>query len=351
MITIYKKVLSILIAVITTFSGVLTSNTPAMEKEVFDLTIDEQTQQICEIIKENSYLDIEKIVTNLPETSNPARIIGKTLNLNTTEFRTKMYEIRDNYLAEGDQVKAFMCYFIGAYMSVFEKCEITLEPKNNEYEFMLKIYYEDGTTEKLYSGTYYNPETGVFHGSSDKGMSDVGFEFDLNEMIVYATFNCWMRNYGFCFGYDAFCYLTPFFNYRTRRFKFDYNGKEWMIQVWKGKYIIANGAEVGVYNREPDSKDDITYYDCASDDDCLKMSFDLYHDDTLIMNRTTEKHWWVNGFKLCSDEIYLPHELTIKFNIEMKDEEMLNAFCNAVDNNIYGDVTYTVNGLTVSLVW
>jgi len=351
MITIYKKVLSVFIAVIMSISSSISANVPATDKKVFDISVDEQTHAILEIIKENSYLDIEGMITNLPDANEPARMIGKTLNLDTTMFREKMYELRDKYNSENDQVKAFMCYFIGAYMSVFEKCEVKLEPRGNEYEFILYIYYSDGTIERLASGTIYNPETGLVHGTSDKGLTDLGFEFDMNEMVVYATFNCWMRNFGFCFGYDAFCYLTPFFDYRTRRFKFDYDGKEWMIQVWKGKYIVANGAEVGVYNREPGSQKDITYYNCASDEDCLKMSFNLYHDDTLFLSRSAEKHWWVNGFKLCSDEIYLPNELTIDFNIEMKDIEMLKAFTESIDNNFYGDVTYTTNGLTVSVHW
>ena len=349
MITLYKKLISVLISLITLVSPAINFNAPVAKKQVFDVTVDEQTHAILEIIKENSLLDIEKIITNLPETSEPARLIGRVLNLNTTEFREQMYELRDKYHREGDDVKWFMCYFIGAYMSVFEKCEIKLEPRGNEYEFVLYIYYGDGSVERLPSGTLYNYETGIVHGTSDKGMTDIGYEFDMNEMLVYATFNCWMRNFGFCFGYDAFCYFTPFFDYRTRRFKFEYADKEWMIQVWKGKYLVSNGAEVGVYNREIGSKG--TYYNSVNDDECLKMGFELFHGDDLIVKRDEQTHWWVNGFKLSKDEIYLPNELNINFNIEMKDEEMLKAFCDAVDSNIYGDVTYTVDGLNVNLIW
>ena len=37
--------------------------------------------------------------------------------------------------------------------------------------------------------------------------------------------------------------------------------------------------------------------------------------------------------------------------IEMKDEEMLKAFCDAVDNHYRKDMKYTVDGLTVNVVW
>lgn len=349
MLTIYKKVLSVIICVIMTLSSTLGTSKPVMDKKVFDVTLDEQTQEVCEIIKDNSYLDVEKIVTNLPDVSDSARLIGKIFNINTVEFREQMYELRDKYYRENDYVKWFICYFIGAYVSVFEKCEISLVPKNDEFEFLVVVYYGDGTTEEFNSGIFYNPETGLFHGNSDKGMANIGYEFNIKEMIVYATFNSWMRDFGFCFGYDAFCYFTPFFDYRTRRFKFDYADKEWMIQVWKGQYVITNGAEVGVYNREKGS--DGTYYNCAGDEDCLKMSFDLYHGDDLILSRSEQSHWWINGFKMTNDKLYLPHELNIRFSIEMKDEEMLKAFCESVDNNIYDDVSYTVDGLTVNLIW
>ncbi len=48
-----------------------------------------------------------------------------------------------------------------------------------------------------------------------------------------------------------------------------------------------------------------------------------------------------------SDSIYVPDSLTLKSSIVMPDEEMLNAFCEAIDNHYGKDVSYTVEGLTV----
>ena len=158
----------------------------------------------------------------------------------------------------------------------------------------------------------------------------------------------WMRDFGFTMFYDIFCYTTPLFFYNTRRIKFDYADKEWMIQIWKGNYLVSNGAEVGIYSREPGSFG--TYYDCATDEQMMEMSMALYHGDNLIFERSKMLHWWLTGFKV-SDRLYPASSMTLKFSIDMKDEEMLNAFCEAIENHYRKDMTYTVDGLTVNVVW
>lgn len=349
MFSILKRIIAVILSAVMIPSGFSYSGKSVFGSAVFDVTLDEQTHELCELVKESSYLDIEKLVTEMPNPAIPAKIIGTVFLLNTDGFRNLMYSLRDRCYAGGQTALGKVFYLIGAYFSVFESCYVHLEKQEGGYyEFLLDVTYGDGHTDTIHSGAYYNPETGLFYGKDDKGMFEIGFNFDINEMIVYATVNSWMRGFGFCLGYDIFTYITPLYFYHTRRFKFDYAGKEWMIQVWKGMYVMANGAEVGVYNRKPHSA--ITYYDCAGDEDMLKMSFDLYHGDDLLFSRAENLHWWVNGFKL-SKNLYSADELTLKFTVEMKDEKMLEAFCKSVDSNIWGDVSYTVDGLKVSLVW
>lgn len=44
-------------------------------------------------------------------------------------------------------------------------------------------------------------------------------------------------------------------------------------------------------------------------------------------------------------------DLTLTFTVEMKDEEMLRAFCDALERNLWHDVTYSTDGLKVSVTW
>lgn len=344
-----RKITSVILVAAVFVSVFSVSGNAAFFRKTLPVTLDAGSKEICDYIKNNSYIDIEKMVTTLPDISAPARIIGAVSVIDTDVFSDFMFEMRDRCYEEDQVPLGKMFYFIGAYFKQFESCEIKLEESSeNEYEFIIYLRYADGSVDALHSSAFYNPETNQFYGKDDRGILDIGFNFDMNEMIVYATVNSWMREFGFCLAYDIFTYTTPFFFYNTRRFKFYYKGKEWMIQAWKGIYVAANGAEVGVYNRYPGMFG--TYYNCVDDEDMLNMSFELYHDDELLFARPESRHWWINGFQLSKD-LYDADELTLKFTIEMKDEAMLKAFLRSVNRNIYRDVTYTVDNLKVYLTW
>lgn len=368
------KIISLLLAVLSSLSSITAASSgnvvksvndngyPAITTEqfyyvdnllgsvnpVFDISIDDMTKEICSKINDNSALDIEMLVTNLPDLNVGPRVVTKLLNIDTVAFRKAAYSYRDKLNSEGKGSEAFLVYLFGAYLSAFKSCDINLVPKGNEYEFMLHVVFEDGTNEDIYTGIFYNQKTGDFHGNSDSGMADIGYNFDINDMVVYATLNCWMRDYGFCVGYDMISYALPLFSYETRRFQFNYNDREWMIQIWKGNYVITNGSEVGVYTRDKGSLG--TYYNCASDDEMLNMSMQLYHGDELIIDVKEQPHWWANGFKL-ADTLYTPSSMTLKFTVEMKDNDMLKAFCKSIDRDIHQDLKYTVEGLKVFCEW
>ena len=207
------------------------------------------------------------------------------------------------------------------------------------------VTFYDGQKEVMYPGLYINTVTGEASGKTNSGMIDLGFNCQIPELVVYATVGAWQRYLGFMLLYDILANSSPLFNYYTRRLKFDYNNKEWMIQIWKGNYaLLTNGAEVGVYNREPGSKG--TYYNCASDDELMNMTLQLYHGEDQLFSIGPMKHWWMNGFKL-TKTIYQPKDLTMKFSIDMPDEEMLSAFAGAIDKEGTGDVTYVIDGLTI----
>ena len=121
-----------------------------------------------------------------------------------------------------------------------------------------------------------------------------------------------------------------------------------MVQIWKGNYLVSNGAEVGVYNRDRIRFG--SYYDCVSDEDMLEMSMALRHGDELIFERENQKHWWLTGFKI-DDTLYASDTMTLDFTITMKDAEMLEAFCKSIDRHYKKDMSYTVDGLTVSVTW
>ena len=319
-------------------------------RQYFNVEVDEIVTESCNYIYENCGLDIVALMTHLPETKQVAELTVAVFDIDTAEFREQMYNKRDEYHNEGNDFLSKICFFLGAYLSIMDKCEIYAEPTDepNVYEVRLRVTFRDGGTELMRPHILINTETGWCGYKDGEGLVGLGFDFSLPEMMVYATINAWMRDYGFCLMYDVAAGIMPMWNYITRRFKFDYADREWMIQIWKGNYLITNGGEVGVYNRDKGSFG--SYYNCAGDEDLMEMSLEIWRGDKLLVYQEPQMHWWINGFNM-SDKMYIPQSLTMKFSIVMMDEEMLNAFCKAIDNHYRKDVTYTVDGLKISVVW
>ena len=321
-------------------------------QQKFNVEVDGFLTDVSEHIALNSGLDFAAILDNLPESNQLADIITTTFQIDTAEFRRQMYEKRDRYNDEGNMAMVAVYGLIGMYMSVINKCEIYALPREGSpeiYEVYIRLTYKDGGTEEFYPGLIIDTVTGECYNHNDMGIVGVGFNMNLSEMLVYATVNCWMRDFGFCYLYDVVANSMPvFFNYKTRRFKFEYNDLEYMIQIWKGNYTVSNGGEVGVYCRDKEKFG--TYYECANDDQMLEMSMQILHGDKILVDKPLQMHWWVNGFNL-GTRMYLPESLTMKFSIVMADEEMLNAFCEAIDKHYMHDATYTVDGLRVDAIW
>ncbi len=321
--------------------------------EKFDVEVDTFVTDACNEVYQNCGLDIVSLLSNVPALNSGAELITTVFNVDIDTIREEMYDKRDAYEDEGNGFMTGVCFFLGAYLAIMDKCEIYAVPTEENpdvYEVQLKVTYRNGEYDIHCPGIFIDSVTGECTGyDADQGLLGIGFNFNINEMMVYATINAWMRDFGFCMFYDIAANSAPLlWHYDTRRFTFDYNGLEWMVQMWKGNYLITNGAEVGVYNRTPDKFG--SFYDCASNDQLMEMSLQVYHGEDLLVNQEPQPHWWINGFQM-SDRIYVPASLTLVSSIVMYDEEMVRAFCEAIDKNYYHDVTYTVDGLKVSFVW
>ncbi len=213
--------------------------------------------------------------------------MAQIFNIDTVEFRNQMYAKRGEFSAEGNDVMSTICNYLGAYISIIDKMEVFYDVTGNDsniYEVMIRIVYRDGGYDLSHTGIYINIETGECTNCNNTGLSGTSFNFNISEMLVYATMDAWMRDFGFCLFYDVAADSMPLlWNYKTRRFKFDYNGLEWMIQIRKGNYVITNGGEVGVYNRISDKFG--SYYDAVTNDQLMEMTLQIYHGEDLLVNQ------------------------------------------------------------------
>ena len=148
--------------------------------------------------------------------------------------------------------------------------------------------------------------------------------------------NCWQDNLGFSKMYDNLAFMAHMY-YDTVRVPFEYDGKSWRIQIWKGQYgFYFVGSEIGVYTQDADDTGD--HYVCAAKDDWLNMEMTLYWDSFRsgdyqpVLTRNYDKYWWMTGFVMgWEDKISDRSDLRLVARITFKDAEMANTFAAAFE--------------------
>lgn len=323
---------------------------PIFTDEVIVVTVNDTIGGIVENVLKETGVDFSKIYKNLPQSNKSAELVTSALQLDIPATQEYLTALSRDYFADGNMVMGAVIRMTELWLGIVDEVHLTTkiypeQPGCEEIGFI--VTYRDGRTESVYSGILYDKVSNQIVGKNGEPAL-IGYSLDLTQNYVYTGINVWQRSLGFNIFYDIFCYLTPFFfHYTTQRVKFNYEGKDWMFQMWKGRYAIANGGELGIYTR-PEEKDG-TFYDCASDEDMLVMSIEVYHGEDLIFKHGPLLHWWVTGFAI-SDTAYLPQSLTLISTIELKDEEMLRVVTEALDKKA-GIIDYETDGLEVTLTW
>ncbi|MGE5495991.1 MAG: DUF4474 domain-containing protein [Burkholderiales bacterium] len=172
------------------------------------------------------------------------------------------------------------------------------------------------------------------------------------DILFYSDMNAWQRGFGYCRLYDEAAALMNMI-IDCEPVHFEYGGKKWLIEFWKGQYGIATGCEVGVYTTTRPSLNipgifNGTFYDAAAPEDMLFISCSLMKNGAELFRRQG-RHWWLTGFK--PGEFSEPSELTASISIELKDGDMLAAFVAAMKRMGYADRELNVNGNTVSFLY
>lgn len=179
-----------------------------------------------------------------------------------------------------------------------------------------------------------------------------GFAYEPKQDIFYSDMNAWQRDFGYCQLYDeAAAAMNMIIDCEPAYF--EYGGKKWLIEFWKGQYGITTGCEVGVYTTTRPNLNipgvfNGTLYDTAAPADMLPISYSLMKNGRELFRRQG-RHWWLTGFKL--GELSEPSELTARISIGLKDRNMLTTFLAAMKRMGYTDRDLNISGNTVSFVY
>lgn len=199
------------------------------------------------------------------------------------------------------------------------------------------------------------PTAGNQSGSQDNGaiFDDGlgGYQYDPDGNYYYTSSDPWQRQGGYNELYDL---GAPFVSIYmdTMRLKFEYGGKDWLIQFWKGQYgYLFIGNEIGVYTKPKDRA--VDHYDAASNNDALFMSMTGYRNGEEMYTREYGKYWWCTGFVPGRLESFADRsEISVTCRITAKDYAMLVSICGALKENgmVLGE-NFTTSGLDVYITW
>lgn len=193
-------------------------------------------------------------------------------------------------------------------------------------------------------------------------MKGCGFTYDAGQDTYVSTLNNAQRHGGYCEAYDiaaasAGCVIDA----EPMKFETE-DGKQYMIELWKGQYGATTGAEIGIYVQSKDKEN--YWYPCASNDDLIDASFVVTgkdNDQTLVRsskedipdttNDKDHKLWWLTAFK--PGVFSTPADLTMYADINLKNQELSNKFKRALDNAGYTkeNSRLSQNGTEVSFVY
>ena len=197
----------------------------------------------------------------------------------------------------------------------------------------------------------------------------LGYKYSFRDDYYYTNDKqCWQSNFGFAKLYDL---VAPYIllEYDYVRVYFTYEGKDWMIQLWKGQYgLLFYGAEQGIYTKahSDDEINAFTFYRCADQSDWLDMEMSLYHDNgngvyERELSRDYGKYWWCTGFKSGHLRQQEPaNELRTVGTITCKDAEMARLFSDGLEQLGFTrkaskdklDLdSFCVDGTNVSFIW
>lgn len=164
--------------------------------------------------------------------------------------------------------------------------------------------------------------------------AEFGYYYIPSQNIFAARIDAWQRKFGYEAFYDK---AAARFNmvYDCVPVYFDYDGKSWLIEFWKGQYGINIGSEIGVYNVNyivPEEKRKTIHYHAVRDDEMLDMAFILF-DEGKRCYTWEQRHWWLAAFQ--TGMFQQPSKLQLRLRIRFPNGDMATAFVEGLKQTGY----------------
>ena len=184
----------------------------------------------------------------------------------------------------------------------------------------------------------------------DELAAPFGYTYHCQRGFFSSTIDAWQKTAGYTWLYD---YMAPRFQMVLDALPvyFDYQGKTWLIEFWKGQYGINTGAEIGIYHADKLLSEDeykTTLFHASGEDEMLPCSLTLC-DKGMKCVHHSEKHWWLTAF--LPGRFSAPANLSLEASICFPDDEMLDAFYEGLCRAGYNINDIAIQGNCLSFVF
>lgn len=152
-----------------------------------------------------------------------------------------------------------------------------------------------------------------------------GFFYDEKEDVFSSRLDAWQRSKGYTALFDKSA-ASANMVIDAWPVYFDYDGKTWLVEFWKGQYGINTGGEIGIYHTdEPVSPYfySITHFKAAEDDELPDICCRLMRKGEKVYEYCAT-HWWLTGFRMgtFSKSSDLILSATLNFESQMMAQAM-----------------------------
>lgn len=178
----------------------------------------------------------------------------------------------------------------------------------------------------------------------------MGYCYYCNYGIFSSTLDAWQKKAGYTYLYD---YMAPRFQmvFDALPVYFDYDGKTWLMEFWKGQYGINTGAEIGIYHSDriiPENDYRETLFDSAADSEMLNCSFTLRNNGVDYL-KISRRHWWLTAF--LPGCFTMPSSLSMEITLSFPNREMLSAFADGLYKAGYSPYDVSILGFTITFTF
>lgn len=179
-------------------------------------------------------------------------------------------------------------------------------------------------------------------------MKPFGFEYQTQGEFVATRLDAWQRQFGYRALYDRTAmYFQMVFD--CEPIYFYYDGRTYLVELWKGQYGITIGGEVGIYYVNEILTPDqfaTALFQSVSNQELFRIKMTFYHRGIKLFDYC-KRHWWLGGFRI--GEYGEPEDVTMNLSITCPNQEIVLRLVESLLHIGYQACDLSVCDLTVSL--